>query len=175
MAAYTADNYHVSATYTTQNKNWDAWHYFSTSSITGDTTAGVNQDGWALRAWVRPDETGTAIPSISVGYDTLSFAGSGSKNGYTEAEGFSVAFNWSDIVQADDTIGIAFGQPMRGTQNTTATTKDSTPFLWEAYYSFRTNDSIEVTPGIFGGNDVNGQADKKDDIFGAVLTTTFRF
>jgi len=64
---------------------------------------------------------------------------------------------------------------MRGTNNTTATTKDSNPFLWEAYYSFRPNDSIEVTPGIFGGNDVNGQADKQDDIFGAVLTTTFRF
>ena len=175
MAAYTADNYHLSATYTTQSNNWDAWHYFSTDSIDGDTTPGFDADGWALRAWFRPDETGTAIPSVSVGYDTLSFAGTGSANGYTEAEGYSVAFNWSDMFQADDTIGIAIGQPMRGTKNTTASTKDSTPFLWEAYYSFRPNDSIEVTPGIFGGSDVRGVSDKQDDIFGAVLSTTFRF
>ena len=175
MAAYTADNYHLSATYTTQSNNWDAWHYFSTDSIDGDTTPGFDADGWAIRAWVRPDETGTAIPSVSVGYDTLSFAGTGAANGYTEAEGYSVAFNWSDMFQADDTIGIAIGQPMRGTKNTTASTKDSTPFLWEAYYSFRPNDSIEVTPGIFGGSDVRGVSDKQDDIFGAVLSTTFRF
>ena len=175
MAAYTADNYHLSATYTSQSNNWDAWHYFSTDSIDGDTTPGFDADGWAIRAWVRPDETGTAVPSVSVGYDTLSFAGTGAANGYTEAEGYSVAFNWSDMFQADDTIGIALGQPMRGTNNTTASTKDSTPFLWEAYYSFRPNDSIEVTPGIFGGSDVRGVSDKQDDIFGAVLSTTFRF
>ena len=33
MAAYTADNYHVSATYTSQSNNWDAWHYFSTDNL----------------------------------------------------------------------------------------------------------------------------------------------
>ena len=47
------------------------------------------------------------------------------------------------------------------------------PFVWEAYYSFRPNDSIEVTPAIFGGTDV--YADTEDDLFGAVLTTTFKF
>ena len=47
------------------------------------------------------------------------------------------------------------------------------PFLWEAYYSFRPNDSIEVTPAIFGGSNV--EADKDDDLFGGVITTTFKF
>ena len=105
----------------------------------------------------------------------MSFTNTGTNKskGYTDASGYSVAFNWSDMFQADDTIGLAVGQPMRGTKNKTATTKDVTPFLWEAYYSFRPNDSIEVTPGIFGGSNV--QSDEKDDIFGAVLTTTFRF
>ena len=46
--------------------------------------------------------------------------------------------------------------------------------LWrEAYYSFKPNDSIEITPGIFGGSDA--YADTEDDVFGAVLTTTFKF
>ena len=34
MLAYTKDNYHVSATYTTQSGSWDAWEYFATSDMT---------------------------------------------------------------------------------------------------------------------------------------------
>ena len=177
MAAYTADNYHVSATYTRQSNNWDAWHYFSTDNIDGDATGGFDATGWALRAWVRPDETGTAIPSVSVGFDTMTFTNTGTNKskGFTDASGYSLALNWSDIVQADDTIGIAVGQPMKGTGAKTTAIKNTEvdPFLWEAYYSFRPNDSIEITPGIFGGKNI--QSDEKDDIFGGVLTTTFRF
>ena len=169
MAAYTSDNYHLSATYTTQHGNFGAFHYFSTDTI--DKSADLS--GYALRAWFRPDETGTAVPSISVGFDTASF--DDKPGGFKNGNGYSIGFNWSDIVSADDTIGVAFGQPIKGTDNTTSTTKDSDPFLWEAYYSFRPNDSIEITPGIFGGTDVRGVADKEDDIFGAVLQTTFRF
>ena len=175
MAAYTQDNYHVSATYTTQSNDWDAWHYFSTDNIDGDNDMDV--DGFALRGWFRPDETGSVVPSVSVGYDTMTFTNS--KEGFTDASGFSIGLNWSDIFQASDTIGIAFGQPIKGTDRDetkadgTASKDDVDPFLWEAYYSFKPNDSIEITPGIFGGTDV--RVDTNDDIFGAVLTTTFRF
>ena len=167
MAAYTKDNYHLSATYTAQKGKFDAFHYFSTDTIDAST----DKTGYALRGWWRPDETGTAVPSISVGYDTVDFADN--PGGYQKGNGYSIAFNWQDIVQADDVIGVAFGQPIKGTDNTTAGTEDIDPFLWEAYYSFRPNDSIEVTPGIFGGTDV--RADTNDDIFGAVLQTTFKF
>jgi len=175
MAAYTQDNYHVSATYTTQSNDWDAWHYYSTDNIDGDNDADV--DGWALRGWWRPDETGTAVPSVSLGYDTMTMTNQ--LNGYTDASGYSIGLNWSDIFQASDTIGIAFGQPIKGTDNNDATptrgenTEDVDPFLWEVYYSFKPNDSIEVTPGLFGGSDV--RSDTNDDVFGAILTTTFRF
>ena len=165
MAAYTGDNYHLSATYTTQSHGWDAWHYFSTDNIDGGDQ---DSDGWALRAWFRPDETGTAVPSVSIGYDTLSFTNPSTS--FTDANGYSVAFNWDDIFQADDTIGVAFGQPIKGSE---PTSESIDPFLWEAYYSFRPNDSIEIMPGIFGGSDV--QADSADDIFGAILQTTFKF
>ena len=167
MAAYTKENYHLSATYTTQHGKFDAFHYYSTDAI----DASEDKSGYALRAWWRPDETGTAVPSISFGYDTVDFADN--PGGYKEGNGYSIAFNWQDIVQADDTIGVAFGAPIKGTDNVTAGVEDVDPFLWEAYYSFRPNDSIEITPGIFGGSDV--RADKNDDIFGAVLQTTFRF
>ena len=169
MAAYTKDNYHLSATYTTQHGNFGAYHYYSTETLAkSDETT-----GYALRAWWRPDETGTAVPSISFGYDILDFGNTATSKGFKEGNGYSIGLNWQDIVQADDTIGVAFGQPIKGTDNVTAGKEDVDPFLWEAYYSFRPNDSIEITPGVFGGTNV--RSDTNDDIFGAVLQTTFRF
>ena len=169
MGAYTSDNYHVSATYTTQQNGWThGYPYYSlVSNPDKDTT------GFALRGWWRPDETGTAVPSISVGYDTVSFEGVTS--GFKEGEGFSVGLNWSDMFQADDTIGIAFGQPIKGSNHTTAGTASIDPFLWEAYYSFKPNDSIEITPGIFGGSDLKNTTSSDDNLFGFVVATTFKF
>ena len=117
-------------------------------------------------------DRGSAVPSVSVGFDTASFD---TTSGFKDGNGYSVALNWSDLFQADDTVGIAFGQPIKGTDHTDGSTKDTDPFLWEAYYSFRPNDSIEITPGIFGATDANSVANTDDDIFGAVVTTTFKF
>ena len=47
------------------------------------------------------------------------------------------------------------------------------PTLWEAYYSFMLNDSVQITPAVFGGNDL--LADAQDDIFGGMLTAKFKF
>ena len=65
------------------------------------------------------------------------------------------------------------GRALIDTKIATTVADDVDPFIWEAYYSFRPNDSIEITPGIFGGSD--SRADKDDDIFGAVITSTFKF
>ena len=173
MVAYTGDNFHVSGTYTVQSGNWSSWEYFATDMV-GTTAAGLDADGYALRAWWRPEETGTAVPSISVGYDQLAFDGTVHTKA-KEATGYTVAFNWQDMFQAEDRIGVAIGAPMSVSDKAAAnSTNDVDPFIWEAYYSFRPNDSIEVTPAIFGGSDVDTTA-KSDDIFGAVVTTTFKF
>ena len=170
MLAYTGDNFHVSGTYTVQTGGWNSWEYFSTDQV-GTTSSSVDADGYALRAWWRPDETGTAVPSISVGYDSIDF------DNHTKtdtASGYTVALNWQDIVQADDRIGIAIGAPLSTDDKATGnTTDDVDPFLWEAYYSFQATDGLEIRPSIFGGSDV--LADKEDDLFGAVLTTVFKF
>ena len=170
MGAYTTDNYHLSATYSRQSNGFGAWGYYATSAL---ASAGSlkDADGWALRAWWRPDEAGSAVPSVSIGYDTISF--SDVSSGYTEGSGYSVGLNWGDLFQANDTVGIAFGQPMKGTEHTTSSTKDIDPFVWELYYSFKPNDSIEVVPAVFGGS--NAYADNKDDVLGAMLQTTFKF
>ena len=167
--AYTADNYHLSATYTKQSGGWNSWHYYSTDALYS-AAASNDANGYAIRAWWRPEETGTALPSISVGFDTIDFdknvAGK-AKNG----SGYMIGLNWQDIVQADDRIGVALGQPMKSDSDDVATEGD--PFMWEAYYSFRPNDSIEITPAVFGGSEQ--EKDGTGEILGTVLTTTFKF
>ena len=71
------------------------------------------------------------------------------------------------MFQPDDRIGLAVGRP--------TTNEDETvdPFAYELYYSFKANDSVTITPAVFGGTDRNGTAG--DDVFGAVLETTFKF
>ena len=176
QAAYTANNYHLSATYSRQ-KGWNSWSYYATKDLVGTSTNGANataanSDSVALRAWWRPAETGTATPSISVGYDTMSF--SGRLDNVTEGEGYFVGLNWADMFMPEDRIGFAFGQPMKVKASAPGTNFDEIdPLLWELYYSFRPNDSMEIRPAIFGGTDVEDTT--ADDIFGAVLTTTFKF
>ena len=78
------------------------------------------------------------------------------------------------MIQADDRIGLAFTQPLKATEvKGGGATGEVEPFVWEAYYAFKPNDSMEVRPAVFGGTDV--LADTDDDIFGAVVTTTFKF
>ena len=62
---------------------------------------------------------------------------------------------------------MALGQP--------TTNEDETvdPFAYELYYAFKANDSVTITPAVFGGSDRNGTAG--DDIFGAVLQAEFKF
>ena len=171
QVAYTADNYHLSATYSIQ-KGWNSWKYYSTSdAASGVDDTDVTSDSFALRAWWRPEETGSTIPSISVGYDVMSFEG---RTDVADASGYFIGLNWADMFQPDDKIGVALGQPIKAdTAVDGATLSEVDPLLWEIYYSFRPNDSIEVTPALFGGKDV--LSDKEDDLFGAVLTTTFKF
>ena len=171
MVAYTADQYHLSVTYSKQHNGWDAWSYYATTDAASDSSID-SADAYAFRAWWRPEETGTLIPSISAGYDIINF------DGHTlaeEASGYMVGLNWQDTFQPDDKIGLAMGSVLSIDKHVAGAsdTDEVDPFLWEAYYSFRPNDSIEVTPAIFGGTDV--EADSNDDIFGAVVTTTFKF
>ena len=78
------------------------------------------------------------------------------------------------MFQPDDRIGVAFTQPLKVTEcNGACSTADVDPLVWEAYYAFRPNDSIEVRPAVFGGSDI--YSDTEDDIFGAVVTTVFKF
>ena len=159
---YTKPNYSLSALLNVKSNGWSDTYYHTADHGTGGNG---NFSSIGLRGWWRPDNTGTATPSISVGLDTTEYDGAPSTTSNSTA--YFVGLNWEDIFQADDKIGVAVGGP------TTNESETVDPFAYEVYYSFKATDSITVTPAVFGGTDRNGTAG--GDIFGAVLETTFKF
>ena len=170
QVAYTTDNWHVSGTLSNA-RNWTSHSYNAT---TMGAQSARDSIGTALRGYWIPDETGTIVPEVSLGYDTKSYGGVFTAGNTTEANSYFVGLTWKDIFLGDDRIGFAFTQPLAATEvQGGGATGEVDPQLWELYYSFRPNDSMEITPAIFGGNDV--MADNDDDIFGLLLTSKFKF
>ena len=126
---------------------------------------------YGVRAYWRPETSG-AVPSVQVGYDTASFddATAGEAE---ETAGWMIGLNWNDLFMDGNTAGFAIGSEMAATDikgGGTDPSEDNS--VWEAYYTFKVNDGVSVTPAIFGSTDVSG---KDQDVNGAVLLTEFRF
>ena len=156
----TKDQWSVSAMVNLKYNDWGD-SYFSTA--TGDDR-NENSTNYGLRAWWRPLDSGTATPQVSVGYDYSVLDGYDT-NDTTDA--FFVGLTWLDIFNVDDRIGIALGQPQMR-ENTGAE-----PFMYELYYGFKVNESVTVTPAIFGATNANGT--DGEDYTGAVIETQFKF
>ena len=159
---YTQPNYSVSALVNMKYNGWTDSYFMTTD---GKARSGDgNSTNVGLRAWWRPTDAETAIPSISVGYDTSETDASSNSN----TTAYFVGLNWTDVFNADDKIGLAFGQPQMVEGETIE------PFLYELYYKYQVNDSISVTPTIFGGTSKNA-SDVETDMTGYLLQTTFKF
>ena len=159
QVGFTKPNYSGSVIMNVKSNGWSD-SYYKAGDINGDSDDADQYTAVGLRGWWRPDDAGSATPSVSVGYDTTDYDGS-------TADAWFVGLNWTDVFNADDKIGAAFGQP---------TTNDDAgvdPFAYELYYAFKPTDSITVTPTIFGASDRDGTSD--GDVFGAVVETTFKF
>ena len=128
---YTQPQYSISAIVNQKYNGW-ADSYFTTVLGKKRDYNAADSTNIGLRAWWRPEETGSAVPSITVGYDTSETAAS--TNSSTDM--YFVGLNWQDIFSADDRIGLAFGQPQKREDEVTD------PFAWEAYYQFQVNDSV---------------------------------
>ena len=158
QVAYTTDRYHVSALVALKYNDWED-SYYSTTAGKARTDGSTN---YGLRAYWRPEDSGSVVPEVSVGYDTSTIQ---DQDANTDA--YFVGLTWKDTFQASDKIGVAFGRP----QTSSAEAED--PFTWEAYYSFKPNDSMEIRPTVFGYESARGIADR--DYTGVVLETTFKF
>jgi len=159
QVAYTTDTYHLSLITALKYNGWTDSYY--TTSL-GKARPNGNSTNYGLRGYWRPDSESQAVPEISVGYDISTVEGQDA-----DTDAYFVGLTWKDTFQADDKIGVALGQPQ------TADSDTVTPFAWEAYYSYKVNDSITVSPAVFGATDRTGTAGV--DITGAVVQTTFKF
>ncbi len=160
---YTQPQYAISAIVNQKFNGW-ADGYLHTASADDALVSGGNHTAYGLRGWWRPDSTGTAAPSISVGYDTTQY--DGVTSGTDSSDMWFVGLQWQDIINADDKIGLAFAQPTMHDDET------NSPLAYELYYSYKANDNVTVTPTVFGGTDRDGGT---EDVFGALLQTTFKF
>ena len=172
QVAYTTDRWHVSAT-VSDAQNWTSQNYNATALAAAMDGRDGDTLGVALRSYWMPENTGGITPDVSVGYDIKSTDNATAGNP-KEATSWFIGLSWKDIIQAEDRIGLAATQPLKVSNcQGTCTTDDVWPFVWEAYYAFKPNDSMEIRPAVFGGTDVEDAIE--DDIFGAVVTTTFKF
>jgi len=167
--AYTQPRYHLSLTLSNAQL-WTSQLYNATAL--GEDTA-ADSMGYAARAYWMPEESGTAVPEISVGYDVKVWDDA-ANGAVDEAGSWMIGLTWKDIMRADDRIGIALSQPLKATSVAGGGDTDEVddPLLWEAYYSFKYNDYMTITPAVFGGRDSFQQ---DDDTFGTVVTTTLKF
>ena len=159
---YTQPNYSVSALVNMKYNGWTDSYFMSTD---GTARAGDgNSTNIGLRGWWRPTDSSTAMPSVSLGFDTSET--DAATDSSTTA--YFVGLNWTDVINADDKIGVAFGQPQRAEGETID------PFLYEVYYKYKVNDSVSITPTIFGGTSKNA-ANVETDMTGYLVQTTFKF
>ena len=135
---------------------WTDSYYKSTDGSKRPTADGGSlgdSTNIGLRGWWRPLETGTAVPEISLGYDTSKTEAS---TGGDTTDAYFVGLTWQDMFTAEDRIGLAFGQPQKHEDDTV------NPFLYEIYYDYKLNDSVTVTPAFFGGTSKNSSGTEVD-------------
>ena len=177
---YTKPNYSVSALLNVKSNGWSDT-YYHTNGHGGTCKSGKvceNFTSVGLRGWWRPDDAGTFVPSVSLGFDTTSYENATSATDNSSA--YFMGLNWADIFQPDDKIGFAFGKPTTNEDETIRTgssggreEQGGDPLAFELYYSYKLNDSVTITPAVFGGIDRTGEKDHNHK--GAVLETTFKF
>jgi len=135
---YTGDSYGASVTYALKE-----------TSTTAETTY------WGLNGYWIPEETGTAVPSISVGYEV------GDPSGSTnDTEQWFVGLQWDEV--GPGTLGAAVGT------NGAITEGNTDYYAYEAFYSYPVNDGMTVTPLIF-------VKEASTDSTGIMVKTSFSF
>ena len=178
VAAAVNNCYDVDDSRGSASESCKAWNeYYATDK--GNNAGTGSALAWSGRAYWKPEETG-AIPAVQVGYDIRNIDDN-DQAGSVEATGaWMVGLMWKDAFIDGNLLGMAFGSREHATDihgETESNDDDADDnFVWEAYYDFKVSDNITVTPTVFGGTDTNdGNANGTDDIFGALVQTTFKF
>ena len=165
---YGTPQWQVSAAFAskTNGESYDGYYHTKAGETYSEDLTSIG-----LRAYWKPDSSGS-VPQVQVGYDIASVddAAAGSPD---EMTAWMVGLGWTDLFVDGNRAGVAFGSRQAATSYNGAGSdpaEDNT--VWEAYYTFKVNDGVTVTPAIFGGSDVEAEG---KDVNGAVVLTEFRF
>ncbi|WP_413683992.1 iron uptake porin [Prochlorococcus sp. MIT 1011] len=165
---YGTPQWQVSAAFTskTNGESYDGYYHTKAGETYSKDLTSIG-----LRAYWKPETSGS-VPQVQVGYDVASVddAAVGDPD---EMSAWMVGLGWTDLFVDGNRAGVAFGSRQAATSYNGAGSdpaEDNT--VWEAYYTFKVNDGVSITPAIFGGSDV--EADGKD-VNGAVVLTEFKF
>jgi len=138
--SYAADSYGASLTYANYNTS------------TTDTVY------WGLNGYWTPAETGTIVPSVSVGVET-----GNPDNSAIDTRHYFVGLQWDEV--GPGTFGAALGTQQHYASNVTEY------YMYEAFYSYPVNDGMTITPLIY----VKETAANTDDQTGIMVKTSFSF
>ncbi|MGL5875321.1 MAG: iron uptake porin [Xenococcaceae cyanobacterium] len=150
----------------------------STGVLSGlplNTPVSMNSYGASLAWRINPKIQFTAYGA----YIAVEDATSGDAS--TDLTSWMAGLYFPDALVEGNSAGLLFGQPLYrvdaggGASRNTSTTGDrSTPYQVEAFYNFKVNDNLSITPGAFVIFNPEGDAD--NDTSGvAVLRTSFTF
>jgi hypothetical protein len=122
-------------------------------------------------------------PKVALsGYGAALFVDDSSKsvNASTTFTSWMVGLHFKDLLKSGNSAGIIFGQPLYRTeasgsaQLAAAGVSRAVPYHLEAYYRFRVNDNVSITPGAFVLFNPEGDSRNETTTVG-VLRTTFTF
>ena len=146
-AAYTGDNYGLSATYGV------------IESTAGDPAVlDDNEDSFlALNAYYTPEGN---LPSVSIGYE---IGDDGSKTSLEEITSFFLGLQWDEVGPGSAGLAMGHSGTVEGTEE---------EYMYEAYYSYPVNDGMTITPVVYiKESATSGQ----DDATGVMGKTSFSF
>ena len=146
-AAYTGDNYGLSATYGV------------IESTAGDPAVmDDNEDSYlALNAYYTPEGN---LPSVSIGYE---IGDDGSKTSLEEITSFFLGLQWDEVGPGSAGLAMGHSGTVEGTEE---------EYMYEAYYSYPVNDGMTITPVVYiKESATSGQ----DDATGVMVKTSFSF
>jgi len=175
---YGAPRWQVSLA-TSFKEGWDNDGYFHSALATSSPNVAANSSmtAYALRGYWKPEEVGS-MPEVQLGYDFANISGADAGEA-KETEGWMIGLGWKDLFMDGNRAGVAFGSRQAATSVASGGTVTSDPesdnSVWEAYYTFKINDGVSVTPAVFGGSDLTNASGTVTDVEGAVVLTEFRF
>jgi hypothetical protein len=120
------------------------------ASVTYSDSESAAATYWGLNGYWTPAETGTAVPSISVGYEF------GNPTAGGDTTQWFVGLQWDEM--GPGVLGAAIG-----------TVGSADEKMYEAFYSYPINDSVTITPLVY----IEEQAGSDDT--GVIVKTSFSF